>query len=371
MPQPAPAVLALAHRLRMLRTEHWPDVRLTQGTLARVLGGDEPLAPATVASWENKNAPKLPPRERIIAYAQFFATRRSVMDQPCLLPMESFTSAERESYDELSQDLLRLHSAARGPSADEEIVTRKSWHFTDSGPLTLVCGRIPDDERTALADRSDPNYTELLSFADLDALFELHGHVRAENPSMDVFYKGANRLTPDDLSGHIVLIGGIAWNELTKWFFTELSNIPIGQVEDPAVPTGDIFVFQAGGGERKFLPTWSDPGGSSLIEDVGLLVRMPNPLNSSRTLTMCNGIHSRGVMGAVRSLTDARLRESNERYIARAFHNSKQFGILMRIKVIEGHSMTPDFSIAGTVLYQWWAGEDAALPSTAPAGTER
>jgi hypothetical protein len=90
-----------------------------------------------------------------------------------------------------------------------------------------------------------------------------------------------------------------------------------------------------------------------LMEDVGLLVRMPNPLNSNRTLTMCNGIHSRGVLGAVRSLTDARMRESNERYIARNFRDYQQFGILMRVPVIGGRAMTPDFSIAGTVLYQW------------------
>ena len=68
---------------------------------------------------------------------------------------------------------------------------------------------------------------------------------------------------------------------------------------------------------------------------------------------MCNGIHSRGVHGAVRSLTDVRLRESNERYISRNFRDNQQFGILMRVQVIEGRAMTPDFGIAGTVLYQW------------------
>jgi len=49
--QPAPpALLELALRLRYLRVEHWPDSKLTQSALARVLGGDEPLSPATVAS---------------------------------------------------------------------------------------------------------------------------------------------------------------------------------------------------------------------------------------------------------------------------------------------------------------------------------
>ena len=50
-----------------------------------------------------------------------------------------------------------------------------------------------------LAEFDDPNYTELLSYADLDALVELHGHIRAENPAMDVFFKTAPNVVPDDL----------------------------------------------------------------------------------------------------------------------------------------------------------------------------
>ena len=87
-----------------------------------------------------------------------------------------------------------------------------------------------------------------------------------------------------------------------------------------------------------------------LSEDVGLLARVPNPLNSSRTLTICNGIHSRGVYGAVRSLTDKRVRESNERYIYENFENSDSFVILMSVQVIEKQGDNPDFNIPGRVL---------------------
>jgi hypothetical protein len=93
------------------------------------------------------------------------------------------------------------------------------------------------------------------------------------------------------------------------------------------------------------------------MEDVGLLARMPNPLNSNRTITMCNGIHSRGVLGAVRALTDAMLRESNEQYIARNFPET-QFGILMRVTVIEGETLTPDFRTEGTVFTSGRIGPD-------------
>jgi hypothetical protein len=192
----------------------------------------------------------------------------------------------------------------------------------------------------------------LQSYADLDALVELHGHVRAENPDMDVFFKASTKVVPDDLTGHVVLLGGIAWNEITE-ILSGMTVLPVRQIEDPAVETGEIFVTDIDGRERKFLPRWRDEAQTSLREDVGLLARTPNPLNSNRTLAICNGVHSRGVLGAVRSLTDARLRDSNEDYLARSFGDSAAFAILMRVTVIEGRTMTPDFNSPGCVLYRW------------------
>lgn len=350
-----PALLELALHLRYLRVDHWPDSKLTQAALAGALGKDVRLSPPTVASWESRTAPKLPPRERIMAYAQFFATRRSLGPEPALVPADSFTPEEKAAHQELLADLLRLHSAARGgPAAEAPVVVRRSWHFTDAGPLTLVCAQLPEQSASPLAHREDPNYTKLAGFADLDAMVELHGHIRAENSGMGVFFKAVPEVKADDLSGHVVLIGGIAWNNVTRRLI-DLIELPVRQEEEPGLNTGEIFVTHADGGQRKYLPEWSaaaDELSSELIEDVGLLVRMPNPLNSNRTLTMCNGIHSRGVLGAVRTLTDARLRESNEKYIAQNFPEN-QFGILMRVQVIGGETLTPDFGTAGTVLYQW------------------
>jgi hypothetical protein len=345
-----PALLELALRLRFLRTDHWADAKVTQSALAAALGQDTPLSAAAVASWESLRTPKLPPRDRVMAYAQFFATRRSLGPEPALVPIDSFSTEEQAAYQDLREDLLRLHSAARPPTAAEAVIApRRSWHFTDSGPLTLVCAHLPDGESSPLASPDNPNYTQLAGFGDLDAMVELHGHVRAENPGMGVFYKAASNVMADDLSGHVVIIGGIGWNDVTRRLI-DLSRLRVRQVEDPAVTTGEIFETEDNGKHRKYLPQWSAE--RKLIEDVGLLVRMPNPLNSNRTITMCNGIHSRGVLGAVRTLTDARLRESNEQYIARNFPEN-QFGILTRVQVIEGEALTPDFSTEGTVLYQW------------------
>lgn len=349
----SPALLELAQRLRRLRQHQWPDVRLTQDALAKALGG---VAAATVSSWESPSAPKLPPRDRMLLYARFFATRSSVDagPEPKILPLNALTEEEKAAYKELEEELLGLRDAARKPSLGDAVAVRRSWQFSDSGPATLVCAQLPKVETAALADREDPNYTELLSYADLDALVELHGHIRSENPTMGVYYKAAPKVVPDDLSGHVILLGGIAWNDITRRLST-MTNLPVEQVVDPSLPTGEIFVTRGEGddGQQTFLPVWGGPDNKHLVEDVGFLARVPNPLNSGRTLTICNGIHSRGVLGAVRSLTDAQLRDSNELYISANFSNTDSFVILMRVPVIEGQAMTPDFNTPGSVLYQW------------------
>lgn len=346
-----PDLLELAFYLRRLREDRAAGTGLTQAALARALGGDKPLAPATVASWENRTAPKLPPRDRMLAYAQFFATLRSLAPpEPALVPVDSFTEQEREEHDRLRDELLRLHAAARGSGREME-VARRSWFFPGTAPITLICPELPRDERPAMASPGDPNYTELLSFGDLDAVVELFGHIRAENPRSRVTFRSAPNAGPDDLSGHVVIVGGIGWNHVAARVLN-LARLPVQQVDDDSYTGGDPFSVRTPGVEQPPRPTWSETEPPELLEDLGLLVRMPNPMNSNRTLTVCNGVHSRGVYGAVRSLTDAQLRESNERYLARNFPG-RQFGILMRVQIIDGKAMTPDLSNPQTIIYQW------------------
>ena len=345
----SPALQQLARRLRELREHQWPE-RLTQAALAEAFGD---VAAATVSSWESSVAPKLAPPDRLKAYAQFFATHRSIEgDTPVLLPVETFSQEEQAAYKALEDELLALRDEARKPVRQADVTAQqRSWHFSDTGPLTIVCAQIPEDQTSTFADPADPNYTELQSFADLDALMELFGHVRAENPHMQVSFRAAPSVVADDLSGHLVLLGGVVWNEVTQRLSEMMPVLPVQQIRDPDIETGEIFTV--GDDKRKFLPRWRDDAHKILTEDVGLLVRAPNPLNTSRALVICNGIHSRGVLGAVRSLTDARLRESNERYIAENFVGFDSYAILMRVPVIEAKALTPDFNAAGSVLYQW------------------
>jgi hypothetical protein len=349
VPPAPPAARQLASRLRQLRQHR---SRLTQAKLATAFSTEEQLSSVTISSWESLESPKLPPVHRLRAYARFFATPRSVGGEPRLLPLNEFTKDEIKEYERLEAELLRLRSAASGESLGDQSTFNQSWLFQDGARVTFVCAELPSSEIGSFGDPGNPNYTKLQTYADIDALIELFGHIRAENPTATVHFRTPPDVEPDDLTGHLIALGGVVWNEITGRL-SEMANLPVRQVKDPPLESGEIFVANVDGQERRFWPKWANEGKRVLTEDVGLLVRVPNPLNASRTLTICNGIHSRGVYGAVRSLTDAELRDGNERYISENFGDAESFGILMSVQVIKNQAMTPDFNSPDVVLYKW------------------
>ncbi|HUC24634.1 MAG TPA: hypothetical protein VMA73_18145 [Streptosporangiaceae bacterium] len=304
-----------------------------------------------MSSWESLKSPKLPPVDRLQAYARFFATPRSFQGKPKLFALTELSKGEKEAYDRLEAELIGLRDAAIGDSPEEELVFSRSWLFRDGGKVTFVCALLPEREIGAFGDPQNPNYTELQTYADIDALVELFGHIRSENPAATVHFKTPPDVEPDDLTGHLILLGGAVWNEITLRV-SAMARLPVRQV-DRGLESGEIFIAGAGKEEREFWPQWLDQDKKFLTEDVGLLARVPNPLNANRTLTICNGIHSRGVYGAVRSLTDQALRDSNERYISTNFGDARSFAILMSVKVIKNKAMTPDFHSPDVVLYKW------------------
>ncbi len=94
---------------------------------------------------------------------------------------------------------------------------RRSFQF-EAGPVIVICPTAPAEEQGPLADEQDPNFTKMQQYGDLDALIELYGHLRAENPTLDVFHRLTSDVVSDDFSSHVVLLGGIGWNKVTRRF---------------------------------------------------------------------------------------------------------------------------------------------------------
>lgn len=345
--------MALARRLRQLREEQW-DVRVTQHALAQALGVSEAL----ISSWENQHDPVPPPRRRLAQYATFFATRRSVdRPGPRLLPASEFNEQERATRGALLEELTAMRDeAVRADHTMPESggVLGGSWHFDDGGPVRIVCAEVPSDQLNPEATPAHPTltYGEFYSFGNIDALVELHGHLRAANPHSDVQIVKVHELERDDYAAHLVALGGIDWNVLDKRLQDENRlGIPIRQVSTGEDPVKAYFETGSQGDVQHY---WATVHDGELLSDIGQFVRASNPFNRSRTLTLCRGLYSLGTYGVVRALTDTRFRDRNEEYLRGRFGEQNSFSVLMRIDVLNGYeALTPDWTSPTTRLYEW------------------
>ncbi|MFF0338501.1 hypothetical protein [Kribbella sp. NPDC004875] len=370
---PSPEAVRLARRLRELRESQ----RLTQKDVSRALSADTRVAVATISSWESQSNPKLPPEERLRSYALLFATP----SMPERLPREQdLSGSERETFTKLHRELVTLRDDVRHQQADSPSGNGSYTFDFESGRITIICPEAPKDGRSPLADENNPNHTRLYKYADLDALIEMWGHVRASNPELRVRHRLPSEVSADHLSGHLVVLGGTAWNQLTGRLLRVLNELPIKQLSVDDLADGEIFRSRDG---REYRPVWEElkdvkpdeaPSKAKLeeiqaqdawdgrtprelIEDVALLARLRNPFNRSRTITICSGVYSRGVLGAVRALTDDAVRERNEAYLASRFP-SGTFGLLLRVPVVNGEAVTPDMEISENRFYEWSPDEE-------------
>jgi hypothetical protein len=338
--------IRLARALRNMRESTWPDREVTQSQLAKALSSEGRVAGPTLSSWESLTNPKTPSVAKISAYARFFCTERSLQGEPHLIPEDQLTPEELDRFRELESRLLRRFNA-------EEPKLQHIFCFQD-GPIIVICPDAPEEVRGSLAEEDDPNFTKLQQYGDLDALIELYGHLCRENPTMEILRKLASEVVPDDYGGHVILLGGIGWNKAARRIGKYLGKIPIKQIDVTDLPGGDIFQVEAADGAKSFYyPESEEVGGrKELVADVAYIARLRNPFQFDRTLAICNGIHSRGVLGAVRCFTDPTVREHNEKYLADKFPEG-EFAILLRVRVVGNTILSPDLRDPTARLYEW------------------
>ena len=89
---------------------------------------------------------------------------------------------------------------------------------------------------------------------------------------------------------------------------------------------------------------------------MALFARAVSPFNRKRTITVCNGMYGRGTYGAVRALTDARFRDRNSEYLRTRFGDSDTYCILTRVPIVNGRTLTPDWTTGENTLLFEWAG---------------
>jgi transcriptional regulator with XRE-family HTH domain len=355
--------LMLARRLRALREDHWPGMRITQPQLARALGGGRPLSVPLISSWESQANPKIPPPRRLEAYAALFACPRSFTSaEPGLISPKDMSEEERQSMAKLRRELMDLRSRAMGAlGAGRDMAPGDPWHFEDGGTITVVCAQWPPDmlERIPYTDMNDPDYIELLTYSDLDSLVMSYGHLRAANPTSQVDYFRSGLLPTESYKTHLVSLGGTDWNILTADLMVRL-NLPVKQVADWGTDGGVFFEVEGESGKAQHRAILQDVGGREVLrEDVALFARAVNPFNQRRIVTICSGMYGRGAYGVVRALTDPEFRVRNHRYLESRFKGSLPYCLLTRVQVVNNQTLVPDWTDDDTRLFEWSGSADA------------
>jgi len=204
------------------------------------------------------------------------------------------------------------------------------------------------------ADPEDPDYIRSYTYADLDALLEVYGHICRVNPASEVIIRTTDLVEEDDYSAHLVLLGGVDWNPVLRDSLHRLS-LPIRQRSRSGESAHEGF-FEVGQGEhrKEFAAVLDGQGGKRILrEDVAHFFRGRSPYDPSRTLTICNGMFGRGTYGAVRTLTDPKKRNRNEDYLRRRFPRQRSFSILFRVLIVDKQTITPDWSIPENIFHAW------------------
>jgi hypothetical protein len=229
--------------------------------------------------------------------------------------------------------------------------------FLPGEAITIVCSQLTDAQRAEIAhtEPDDPDYIESYKYADLDALVELLLSMRTLNPTNPIAVGLAGELTADDLTAHLIVLGGVDVNAVTAAVLTDLQHVPVSQLKRETGEDAGAFSVRFPGGERRQLkPVISrEHGKTTLREDVAHFLRAPNPYNRLRTLTIFNGMHSRGSYGVVRALTDPKIGGRNADHLARRFPGVDTYSIVCRVKIVANEVVVPDWTADDMRLHEW------------------
>jgi hypothetical protein len=179
------------------------------------------------------------------------------------------------------------------------------------------------------------NRIELRTFADLDALVDLVRHLSRVNPQASVEWRRLDKLREEDLQGHVVLLGNLAWlPSLGRAFLP--ADLPIRPVQDDRVEDGEVFEIIATG--ERLLPDVDD---GQVTTDVALFARARNAFDREVTVSICSGVFTRGGYAAVRALTDDAVRHENAAFLLDHAGDADTFGVLTRVATLGPLVRTP------------------------------
>ena len=144
-----------------------------------------------MSAWESETNPAAPSRARIRDLATFYASERSWNGErrPTAAGRGTLARQNATTAKQLARELQLCSSYLSRPTDAADRRRDQIDTLVPAGPgHPHRRGRLDDLETKGhpYTDPEDLNYTDLLTFADADALIELFGFLRKVNPDSDV-----------------------------------------------------------------------------------------------------------------------------------------------------------------------------------------
>jgi hypothetical protein len=216
---------------------------------------------------------------------------------------------------------------------------RRVW-FPRTAKRIVIIAPVADDD---LPDSrlTSPNYSLFDRLGDRDSVYALGHRLGQRYPSADVQVMPADETAVIPLKENLVVVGGPGEydSEARSWLFGN----SVCRAFQERIPSNFSYgaeaeTLRAAG--REFVAAVDGEGRTSA--DWGIFRRFPNPFNRRAVVVMVHGIHTLGVLGAVRAFEGTDESEDNFDVLERTLGSgSSAFECFFRTDVLNGQVAVP------------------------------
>ena len=212
-------------------------------------------------------------------------------------------------------------------------LARKTWNFgRDIYPSHIYIIAASSETPSKFKEFNSPDHIYLDNLCDKDSILEISVLLGKLYPQSEIKILSIDNLPPSIIEENLVLIGGIGTqntpnNEIAKKIIKTL-RIDISYLDETMVYNGEEFHSQKGNDDFLSL-------------DHAFFGRFDNPLNPNKRVFFAQGIHTFGVLGAIRAFSLHPTAINNHKLIDNIVSNNGNISAKFPINIIQCRVIIP------------------------------
>lgn len=221
------------------------------------------------------------------------------------------------------------------------------WFPADTRYIHVVSSN--ESIKTNFSHPSSPNYMYLDNLGDKDALLETMVFLSRFYPRARTFIYASDDFPARHIQDNLVVIGGPGEIEGEG---NIICRQIMNKIDSKISYTDDCEVLLCEGKEHRA----SFDKNSYMTRDFGYFARFPNPFNSTSTVILINGIHTYGVLGAMRAFSDHPSAQINIRKILEKSQfkgiGGLAFESFFPVDIVSGEVVCPKIEMDNVLMFE-------------------